>query len=263
MRKSKLLVLAAVAASGFAAGARAETSARVLDTHPAGDVVTLGTNQTFYVRIGYSTDEPVRIWARPWFQGREVPAGSNPSRVYSGSGEALGWFFFMEPGEQADEIRITAGDGTPSGTRLVSTHPVRIVAGGRSASAASEPAWVVTLRSENERLQQEEFDRRMSTPPSTGETLFFSGFMLAVLALGVAGVVAPLWAMRKWRGGWRVAAAVPAVMIAFVVLRILLGTAADPTSHNLWPFEILQVGILSVVVIGILLAARRVSGAQP
>lgn len=101
----------------------------------------------------------------------------------------------------------------------------------------------------------------MSTLPNAGEALFFSGFMLAVLALGVAGIVAPVWAWRRWSGGWRVATAVPVVMIGFVVLRIVVGTANDPTSHNLWPFEILQAGFLSLVVIGVLIAARKFSGA--
>lgn len=262
MHEPKTFVLLAFCAlSALAGGARAETTARVLASHPAGDVATLARNQTFYVRIGYSTDEPVRIWARPWFEGAEVDAGSNPSRVYTGSGEALGWFFFMEPGKEVDEIRITAGDGTSSGTRLVATHPVRIIGSDRPAASASEPDWLVALRSEDERLQRAESERQMSTPPSTGETLFFSGFMLAVLALGIAGLAAPVWAMRRWSGGWRVAASVPAVLIGFVVLRIVFDTAGDPTSHNLWPFEILQVGVLSIAVIGVLLAARKLSGA--
>ncbi len=50
-------------------------------------------------------------------------------------------------------------------------------------------------------------------------------------------------------------------MLAFVVSRILVGGARDPTSHNLWPFEILQVGALSVVVMGVLLLARKLTGA--
>jgi hypothetical protein len=86
--------------------------------------------------------------------------------------------------------------------------------------------------------------------------------MLAVAALGIAGIAAPLWAIRRWRGGWRVAATVPALMVGFVVLRILFDTAGDPTSHNLWPFEILQVGVLSLGVVGVLLAARRFSSAE-
>lgn len=118
------------------------------------------------------------------------------------------------------------------------------------------------LKSENERLQREAYETQTSTPPSAGERLFLSGFMLVMLALGVIGIAAPLWAMRRWSGGWRVAAAVPAVMMGFVVLRLIFDTTRDPTSHNLWPFEILQVGALSIVVIGVLAAARKFSGAE-
>jgi hypothetical protein len=221
----------------------------------------LGKNQTFYVHIGYTTDEPVKIWARPFFQGQEVAAGSNPSRSHTGSGETLGWFFLMEPGEQVDEIRIRAGDGTESGTRLIATHPVRISGSDRPAASTSEPDWLASLSEREERLQREDFEKRASTPLTAGETVFFGGFMLAVAALGIGGVAAPIWAMRRWRGGWRVAAAVPVVMTGFVVLRIIVDTAGDPTSHNLWPFEILQIGVLSLVVIAVLLAARKLSGA--
>jgi hypothetical protein len=260
--KSIALVLFTFAFSAFVGGARAETEVRVLATHPAGNPVTLGKNQTFYLHIGYTTDEPVSIWARPWFQGREVKAGSNPSRSHTGSGETLGWFFLMEPGEQVDEVRITAGDGTDGGTRLIATHRVRITGSDRPAASTSEPDWLVTLSEQEKRLQREDFEKRASTPASAGDTLLFGGFMLAVAALGVGGVAAPLWAVRRWRGGWRVAAAVPVVMMGFVVLRIVVDTAGDPTSHNLWPFEILQVGVLSLVVIGVLLVARKFSGAE-
>jgi hypothetical protein len=50
--------------------------------------------------------------------------------------------------------------------------------------------------------------------------------------------------------------------MGFVVLRLMIGIAGDPTSHNLWPFEILQAGALSVVMIAALLIARRFTGAQ-
>ena len=36
---------------------------------------------------------------------------------------------------------------------------------------------------------------------------------------------------------------------------------ARPHSHNLWPFEILQAGAISVVVMVALLVARKLSGA--
>jgi hypothetical protein len=257
-----LVVLAACAWLAHASGARAETTVEVLATDPAGEFVTLDRNQNFYVRIGYTTDQPVRIWARPWFQGEEVSAGSNPSPLYSGSGEALGWFFFFEPGAEVDEIRITAGDGSPSGTRLVASYPVYVTAGERPAPSRPKPDWVTQLEAEQERLMREASEKQMSTPMTAGDRLFMSGFMLAVLAIGVGGLIAPVWAMRRWSGGWRIAAAVPLVMVGFVALRIVVGVAIDRTSHNLWPFEILQVGALSLVVMGVLLAARKFSGAS-
>ncbi|MGH8752729.1 MAG: hypothetical protein ACREUJ_02415, partial [Burkholderiales bacterium] len=83
------------------------------------------------------------------------------------------------------------------------------------------------------------------------------GFMLLMLGALIAGFAAPAWALWKWRGGWRVAAAVPVVLMVFVVLRIVWGTSRDPTSHNLWPFEILIYGVVSLVIMGALLIARR------
>jgi hypothetical protein len=55
---------------------------------------------------------------------------------------------------------------------------------------------------------------------------------------------------------------VPAAVIGFVVLRIVVDTSRDPTSHNLWPFEILQFGVVALVIIGILKVARRFMGVQ-
>jgi hypothetical protein len=46
-------------------------------------------------------------------------------------------------------------------------------------------------------------------------------------------------------------------MMAFVVLRIVVDVARDPTSHNLWPFEVLMWGAASVAIVGALALARR------
>ena len=260
MFRSSAFILFAMALA-VAAVAHAETQVRVLATYPTGTSITLGANQSFYLRIGYTADAPVMIWARPYFQGREVNAGSNPSRRYTGIGEALGWFFLMEPGAMVDEVRISAGDGSRNGTHLVATYGVRISGSDRPVGPANEPSWLTTLRAEDERAQHEAYAKELNTPVSAGDMVLFNGFMLMVVALAFSGIAAPIWAMRRWHGGWRIAAAVPAVMIGFVVARIAVGTTSDPTSHNLWPFELLQVGALSVVVIGVLLVARKVTGA--
>ena len=260
LKKSKRHLLAAML---FALGAScmsiacAAVTVDVIATDPPGATVLLPPNENFYVRLRYVTDTPISIWARPYLLGREVNAGSNPSRTYNGTGEALGWFFLMHPGDQVDEVRITAGDGSHDGTHLVATHRVHVVGGTQAIEARTEPNWVVELNREDKAAQQADYERRMNTPPSAGDVVLFNGFMLTVLALGVFAFGAPAWALWRWRGGWRIAAAIPAVMMAFVVVRIGFGVSRDPTSHNLWPFEILQVGALSVVVMAVLFAARR------
>ncbi len=254
-----LLALAAwFAATGVA---HAGTTVRVVETWPAGDNVVLGRNQNFYLRLAYDTDKPVGIWVMPYFHGKPAKVGSSPSQTYTGSGETLGWFFFMQPGDAVDEIRVTAGDGGTRSTPVVATWRGHVSAGSEAAGEQERPAWVAEMSARAKAAQDQAYRERMSKPVSAGEVALFSGFMLAMLALGLLGFAAPAWGMWRWRGGWRLAAAVPTAMMAFVVLRIMLGVARDPTSHNLWPFEILQAGALSVVVVVVLSVARKLSGA--
>lgn len=248
---------------GAATSVHATTTVQVAETDPPGDVVTLSRNQSFYLHLRYQTDQPVHIWARPYFQGKVVDAGSNPSRVYPvGSGEALGWFFLFKPGTQVDEVRITAGDGSLARTPVVATYAVQITGGDQPVSARSRPNWVTRLTALDAAARKADYERRMNAPVSIGEKILFSGFMMAVLALGVLGIVAPALGLWRWRGGWRVAATVPAALMAFVVLRLFVGVSVDPTSHNLWPFEILPAGALSAVFMIGLVVARKIAGVR-
>ncbi|HSE11855.1 MAG TPA: hypothetical protein VLB69_04385 [Rudaea sp.] len=258
MFKWTIAMLAALCAwSGIASDALAAPSVSVVATDPAGEAVTLGRNQNFYLLLEYETDRPVHIWVRPYFQGKEVNAGSNPSGTYTGSGRALGWFFLMQPGDQVDEIRIRAGDGSPAGTRAVATYPVRITGGEQPAEARTGPAWVTELAARDRAQQRAAYEKQMGTPASAGDIAMFNGFMLLMFAIGLLGTVGPAWAVWRWRGGWRLAAAAPAAMMAFVVLRLLIDTSRDPTSHNLWPFEILMSGALSAGAMVVLFALRK------
>lgn len=241
--------------------AYAGTTVRVVETWPSGDDVALGRNQNFYLRLAYDTDKPVGIWVAPYFRGKRVNVGTSPSQTYSGSGETFGWFFFMQPGDEVDEIRVTAGDGSTENTPVVVTWSGHVLAGSEAAAAQAQPAWVVDMSARAKAAQDQAYRAQMSKPVSAGDMALFSGFMLAMLALGLLGFAAPVWGMWRWRDGWRIAAAVPGAMMAFVVLRIVFGVTLDPTSHNLWPFEILQMGALSVVVMVVLLVARKLSGA--
>jgi hypothetical protein len=55
---------------------------------------------------------------------------------------------------------------------------------------------------------------------------------------------------------------VPLVIILFVIARVVVGTAVDPTSHNLWAFELGTAAFASLALITLLVIARRVVGAH-
>lgn len=245
-----------------AAGARAATTVQVVDTWPAGDKVELGSNQTFYIHVRYHSDSPTHFWAAPHGDNGPVRAGTNPSRVYpAGDGEALVWFFLMQPGEHVTGVRINAGDGSTAGTHEIADYPVDVSAGNGPPTAAAQPEWLTRLRAEDQAAQDAAYRKAMSEPIPAGDMAFFSGFMLLMLAVGLFGTLAPAWGLWRWRGGWRIAAAVPAAVMAFVVLRIVIDGMRDPTSHNLWPFEILTWGTLSSLCMIALLLLHKIRGA--
>ncbi|CAM2881079.1 Uncharacterised protein [Legionella steigerwaltii] len=252
------ILLDAVAPSAHAA-----TTVQVVSTYPSSNVVTLGNKQNFYLHLYYQSDHPTRIWVKPYFHGEVVNAGSNPSRVYpAGSGEALGWFFLFKPGTQVDEVRISAGDGSFGGTSVVATYPVQVTGGNQPTTSQGNPDWVTRLDAIDTAVQKADYERRMNTPLSIGDKIMFSGFMLGILALGALGIAMPAWGLWRWRDGWRIAAAVPMALMVFVVLRLFIDVSVDPTSHNLWPFEILLTGSLSVAIMIALVIARKITGAN-
>lgn len=250
----------AIIATGYVHPGYATTRVQVLGTFPSGNTVTLSRNKLFYLHLHYDTNHPIGIWVQPYFKGKAVNAGTSPSQTYNGSGEALGWFELFYPNTHVDEVRITAGDGSLGGTPVVATFPVQISSSAQSAGTHSKPAWVTRLVARDAAAEKADYERHMNAPISSRDVILFNGFVLGMFAVGVLGFAAPAWGMWHWRGGWRLAAIVPAAMMTFVVLRLLFDTSRDPTSHNLWPFEILQVGVLSTVIMLVFVVARKVTG---
>ena len=78
-----------------------------------------------------------------------------------------------------------------------------------------------------------------------------ASFMVLVAALQL-GLSSRHPSRYRWRGGWRLIAGVPFLAVCVVAAKIVVDVNADPTAHNLWPFELLgAVGIAGVVLGGI------------
>ena len=89
------------------------------------------------------------------------------------------------------------------------------------------------------------------------ETLL--GLLALPLLLGIP--VGYFWLqvclLRRWAGEWRVAAALPAIGWLVWLAGFVRDVSVDPTSHNLFPFEILIGVALAGLYLGALALARR------
>jgi hypothetical protein len=243
--------------------AAAAASVRVVETYPAGTSLGLPGNQSYYLRLRYQSDEPVKLWVRPYFRGQPAKAGSNPSLTHpAGSGETMGWFFLMKAGDAVDEIRIEGGDGSVNGTRELLRLPVNIVGVPSGGTRPVEPEWGPRIRATEAALAEQERARAVPVSGGSGGAAVATGFMIIVLLVLVLSVAWPWRAMRRWQGGWRIAAMVPLAVTGFVVLRILFGVLLDPTSHNLWPFEVALAGVVSVMAMAVFVVLRWMTGVR-
>jgi hypothetical protein len=64
---------------------------------------------------------------------------------------------------------------------------------------------------------------------------------------------------------WRLLAWIPPIPLVVWAIYIAWGATLDPTSHNLWPFELAAWALLSLGVFAAFLAARKllVAKARP
>lgn len=257
-RAAPALAMLLLAGMLLAQPAGPAVTVEVVEAWPAGERVEIAPNGAWYLRMRYSTDTPVRIWVRPYFEGEQVSTATHGSPLHEGSGETSGWFRLDRPWQRVDEVRISIGDGSRH-SREVLRHRVHIVADPDAAAAGPEPAWIEENRERNR--ERDRVDRER--PQDEGgllSSLFASAFVMAIPAIGILGVLLPVLAWRRWSGGWRIAAALPLVAMGLMVLVILVGVAFDPTSHNLWPLTLMVIAFWGLVWIGALALLRRFSG---
>ena len=90
---------------------------------------------------------------------------------------------------------------------------------------------------------------------------------LAFLAIALALVAGYFWlqvkSLRHWRGVFFALAVAPLVIWALWLIKLLRDTAADPTAHNLFPFEIAFIAIGSFAFLAVIAGIRQVVGSVP
>ena len=244
----RALILALLLAAGTA---QADTRAAVIETDPPGEPITLGRDEVLWLRIAYVTDQPVRIWARPYSGGKEVAAHSNPSALYTGSGHALGWLSFRRPAE-VDEVRIQVGAAGAGQTLEVARHPVRIVATGEAGTARAAAPWVQALRLETQARSRAEREAQASEPVSAGAAALTYGLMLLVAAVVIGVPAALVWLVWKAaRGELRVQGAdyVPYAASALCGLVVCLAISLATGRKEAWDSSLyFSVGMPAMVL---------------
>jgi hypothetical protein len=174
------------------AGVRAMVSA----TDPAGERVTLGRGEVFYVRIAYEADAPARLWVRPYFRGKEVAAHTNPSGSHTGSGHALGWFS-LQDAQDVDEVRILTSAPSGPGVETLARHAVSVTGTGLAPQAGRSPSpWVAELRREAEAGARLEQERIRQEPLGLVDKLLIGALVLVVVGTLVG---APLYLASSLR----------------------------------------------------------------
>jgi hypothetical protein len=73
----------------------------------------------------------------------------------------------------------------------------------------------------------------------------------------LATIALPFVAVRRWRGIWRLLAALPLAVLAWMALHFALDVARDPTADNLWPLTLLLWAVSSGIFLAVLWLARR------
>lgn len=81
--------------------------------------------------------------------------------------------------------------------------------------------------------------------------------MAGMLGVAVGYVAAQASCIRRWAGSWRLAAALPLAGWAVWGEMLAHDLGVDPTSHNLFPFEIMLGVVGALAYLGLLAVTRR------
>lgn len=216
--------------------------------HP-GEPAVLAPNEVFYTGIAYRSEQPLRIWVRPYYQGQQVPAMSNASPVYpAGHGEALGWFSSRES-LQVDEIRISAHDPI-HGEQATLNQPVSLRWDDTlPAHTGTPPSWVNSLQTEQTRLVREHQTRLAERDSTIGWRLF----SLVITTSPVLYLFLQVIAWVRLRQDYPFAVKLPIYFMAIVLAISLFALLAGSNLWGIWLVFASPFAVLYLIIILLLL----------
>ena len=179
------------------ASASAGVAIQVLETDPMSPAV-LGHWESFYLRIGYETDRPIRVRGEALFEGKPVTSMTSGAPLHqTGTGDAMFWFAYTTPA-RVDRIRVWAEDERTRQRLAQSEISVDLTwTGQRPEAVRRPPEWVERFKAEQERRAKEDATAYMNRPTSWLEILFPLGLIFTCPPALVYLLV--LLAMRRLR----------------------------------------------------------------
>jgi len=223
----------------------ADVNVQIIETDPTSPAV-LGRWGEFSLRIGYNSDEPVRIYAQPYFHEQRVPAitGGTPT-CGPGRGETFFWFAFVDPRE-VDSIRIFAESKTGEVLAQASLD-VDLKWTGQPIESPRVPAeWVTRMKA-----AQQSSRARDSALMNSPLWYLVGGFMM----LGVPGYFALQgWALWRLHDQWRKPAMLPLWPMGAVLLYTIY---AYLDGSNLFPIVLIFTAPLASIYLIVVLGLRR------
>jgi hypothetical protein len=246
--------LAALSFAALLGGALPASAVQIrvaaLDPEPP---AVLGEHAPLHLRVGYESDQPLRLQAAAYRGGQKMPGRTNPSPVYpAGEGEALVWTSLMD-GEAADEIRITASDAR---WRPLAEARVAVdVRWSRGAPAREAAEWAKTLGAEQQSRVGADM-RTIGGSTSSGPLAAAGSLLVGSLFLSLPGyLLAQVLVLLKFQRGWRLAGAVPLLVMIPVALFSLFALISG---SNLWPITMIFASPFGLVYLAVLAVLRRV-----
>lgn len=80
--------------------------------------------------------------------------------------------------------------------------------------------------------------------------------MVAIIAVWTAGFGALNYrAVRQWRDSWGLVRWIPTFILALWDFYLILSSLSDPTSHNMWPIQLVGITVLSLVFLAAIAVA--------